>query len=451
MNDMSKAARVEKAIDKNTTGAMQVYGAAGSTGIAFQNMSEMMEFSKLLATSGPMIRPAFQGNPGACLAITMQAARWGFDPIAVIQKSYIVKNRAGEEMIAYESQLIHALVNTRAPLITRLQVTYEGDGPDLTCTVSGVLKGSESPSIYTSPRVADIGVQNSPLWKSDVRQQIHYYSTRAWARRFVPEVILGLLTPDEIEAQEQHYGPDNAKDVTPRPSRQAIEAQVAAAEPETTYVLADETGEPMVTTPNVNEWATEWTVRVGSRSTEREVAFWRNNLEAAQAIAPLLDDADVADKVLALMNLPEPVISPPVSVAAPAAPEPVPVPQPPAPAQPAQPADPIPPAVPPTANAADGKAGDGAKTSAPSPVPAAPQQAPAPKPMVMPMTKAGKPDSAAYLIAMTKILGETETVEEVDSLMALEAPNLKSVAAGASRGIDMKAREARARITGVVQ
>lgn len=449
----ARTAKIEKVIDRSTTGALQVYGAAGATTIAFQNMGEMMEFAKLLATSGPMIRPAFQGNPGACLAITMQAARWGFDPVAVIQKSYIVKNRAGEEQIAYESQLVHALVNTRAPLIGRLEISYDGEGQNLTCTVSGVLKGADGPSVYTSPPVGQIGVQNSPLWKSDVRQQIHYYSTRAWARRFVPEVILGIMTPDEIDAQEQHYGPDHAKDVTPRPSRALVEHQAAedakAEEPAERYPVVDESGIEYCACPSADQWAQEYLAQVGDRTAARSLGIWRNNLEAGRQILPLIEAEDLAKRLATVLDLPPP--PPPASekpagasetpASVPAQPTPQDTPTPPKSEPPATTPTP---AAPPQPVAGAGAADPARTAGSTAPTSPTPEPEPGPRSIALPMNKTGtKPDSAAYLRLILAEIELAPSPEMVDLLLDREKPNLDKVLGGTRMSIRMEAERRR--------
>lgn len=227
--------KLERAIDKGVTGTLQVYSAGGLTNIAPQNFTELLEFSKAMATAGVAVRAAFRNNPGACLALSMQSLRWGMDPFAVTNKAYIVKNKAGEDQIAYESQLVHAVVNKLAPLQRRLEVTYEGTGTAMKCKVVGYLKGEGDRKFeYESPSVVNIGVQNSPLWKNDVQQQLHYYSVRAWARRHVPEVLLGVYTDDDVEMLDaaRHQGPDNARDITPppRPTAQTIDQRGDPAE-----------------------------------------------------------------------------------------------------------------------------------------------------------------------------------------------------------------------------
>jgi len=106
--------------------------------------------------------------------------------------------------------LIAAVVNTRSGIKGRLKYQFNGEGAAMTCTVTGMLDGEEC--AYTSPAIGSITTKNSPLWKSDPQQQLGYFSARSWARRHVPEVILGVYDRDETESFQ---GPDNAKNITP--------------------------------------------------------------------------------------------------------------------------------------------------------------------------------------------------------------------------------------------
>lgn len=165
-----------------------------------RNMAEAVEFAQLMAKAGPAVRPAFRGNPGMCLAVTMQACRWEMDPFAVAQKAYIVPDKGGNENIAYEAQLIAAVVNTRGPFDDRPWIDFEGSGQNLRAKVTATIRGEARPRTITTPKVADIGVKNSPLWKSDPEQQLSYYALRSFARRWCPEVLLGVYSDEEIAA-----------------------------------------------------------------------------------------------------------------------------------------------------------------------------------------------------------------------------------------------------------
>lgn len=182
-----------------------------------QTFGDVVSFSEIMARSQHAIPKHLRDVPGACLAVTMQAMRWEMDPFAVASKSYNVK-----DIIAYEAQLVAAIVNTRAPLKTRPVYTYSSEGADRRCMVSAVFDDGVERS-YETPRLADIKIKNSPLWTSDPDQQLSYYAIRAFARRYCPEVVLGVYTPEEAENLR---GPDSALDVTPRAS---LSERLAAA------------------------------------------------------------------------------------------------------------------------------------------------------------------------------------------------------------------------------
>lgn len=175
-------------------GALTITGQHGPMNIVPRNMSEAIEFARLMSKAQGCIRAAFRDQPGACLALSLQAWRWNADPFAVANKAFIVNDQ-----VAYESQLIHAIVNSSPIMAKRLRQSYSGEGAKRRCKVTGWLRGEDEPFEYESPPVGDIPVKNSPLWNSDPDQQLFYFASRAWARRHVPEILLGIYTTDEIE------------------------------------------------------------------------------------------------------------------------------------------------------------------------------------------------------------------------------------------------------------
>lgn len=199
--------------------------STGSTGakIAPQNLAEVVKFAEVMCRADIALPKHLRGNAGACMAVSLQALDWQMNPFAVASKSYSVNGT-----IAYEAQLIAAVVNTRSGIKGRLKYTYDGEGATLTCTVTGILDGEEYS--YTSPPMGAITTKNSPLWKTDPQQQLGYYSARSWARRYTPEVILGVYDREEAESFQ---GADNAKDITPsRPSvMDRLRANTATQEP----------------------------------------------------------------------------------------------------------------------------------------------------------------------------------------------------------------------------
>lgn len=196
---LTKSDRLEAAIDKNTTSQLRI-NRAGQ--VDFVNANEIMEFAKMMALAKQAIPPHLRENPGACLAVCIQSSSWQMSPFAVANKSYVVNDR-----MAYEAQIIAAVILMRAPIIGRLKYSYDGDGPTRRCTCKAKLDDGDTVE-YTTPMVKDIKVKNSPLWVGDPDQQLGYSAARALARRHFPDVILGVYTPDEMAEETM-------RDVTP--------------------------------------------------------------------------------------------------------------------------------------------------------------------------------------------------------------------------------------------
>lgn len=177
------------AVPREKAGHITVSKEAG--GLSFSSALEVMDFAKMMAVSGNFVRKDFRGNPGMCLAVTFQAIEWHMSPFAVASKAYVVNDQ-----VAYESQLIHAIIESRAPLQHRLDCEYDGEGLDRVCVVTGQFTNGDVRE-YRSPKLKDISPRNSPLWKTDPDQQLWYYASRAWARKWCPDVLMGIYTPDE--------------------------------------------------------------------------------------------------------------------------------------------------------------------------------------------------------------------------------------------------------------
>lgn len=217
MNDQPRTDLIESKIDRSVAGAMSLT----SVGVGFRSMGEVMEFAKLMAVSGPAVPDVYRGNPGACLAVTLQAVALSFEPFAFARMTYWVNGQ-----IAYMSQLINAIILARAPFVKRPDTEFSGDGVGRRCKVTFYFSGDDK-KVYESPPLAGITPKNSPLWKSDPDQQLAYYSIRAAARRYCPDVILGMYDPEEMAAAL-------AKDITPRAP--IAEKLATGKKPEVTYI-----------------------------------------------------------------------------------------------------------------------------------------------------------------------------------------------------------------------
>jgi hypothetical protein len=167
---------------------------------------------------GRMTVPEYlRGNVGDCMAIAMQAMLWNMDPFAVAQKTHIVGGRLG-----YEAQLVNAVLQNSGAIRNAPAYEYRGDGSALECRVGCVLRGEEVMRWGEWLSVASVTTKNSPLWKTNPRQQMGYLQVKNWARAFAPGAILGVYTVDELLDG----------DPLANPAQQQAQAPAAPARPE---------------------------------------------------------------------------------------------------------------------------------------------------------------------------------------------------------------------------
>lgn len=172
-----------------------------------------------------------------CFLIVNQSFRWGMDPFAVMPETYVVGGKLG-----YQGKLIAGVINALAGLDGRLGYEFSGTKgtDDYTITVSGKFKGADKP-VSVSVSVGQAKTDNS-MWKKDPEQKLVYTGATKWARRYCPEIVLGILTDDDIDAieikqtagrvvgGENPYGPaeSEAKPEKPAPRQ----SKAAKTEPE---------------------------------------------------------------------------------------------------------------------------------------------------------------------------------------------------------------------------
>lgn len=188
----SRMLAIEEKINRDVSSAITV----GVGGITFQNAGEVMEYAKMMAVSGSAVPKHLRGQPGACLGIIDDAIRFRTSPYALARKSYFVNDN-----LAYEAQVIAGVINAFAPLKQRPDIKWEGEGLDRVCIVIAEFKDGSVREVR-SPKLKDIHPKNSPLWKSDPDQQQSYYTLRSFARRWCPEIILGIYDVEEMRFAE---------------------------------------------------------------------------------------------------------------------------------------------------------------------------------------------------------------------------------------------------------
>ena len=130
---------------------------------------------------------------------------------------------------------IAAIVNASGKLQGSLDYRYSGAGDQRSVTVSGKLVGDAEPREVIGT-VAGWKTGNEQ-WKKNTDQMLAYRGAREWARRYMPEAILGIHADDDLASN----APTSVtmRDITPPPAStplaavtQAMDALLDATEQE---------------------------------------------------------------------------------------------------------------------------------------------------------------------------------------------------------------------------
>lgn len=168
-----------------------------------ESLGQMMRLAEVMAKGVATVPKHLAGNPSDCLAVVMQAMQWQMNPYAVAQKTHIVSGTLG-----YEAQLVNAVVQASGFISGPFRYEYSAEGQPLSCRVGAVIRGESSITWGEWLRADSVTTKNSPLWKTNPKQQLGYLQVKNWARLYCPGAILGVYTQDELE-------PAQERDVTP--------------------------------------------------------------------------------------------------------------------------------------------------------------------------------------------------------------------------------------------
>lgn len=178
------------------------------------HLKAMMSVAEIMATGLSTVPQHLQKKPGDCLAVVMQATQWGMNPFAVAQKTHVVNGTLG-----YEAQLVNAVLESSGAIDSRFSYEYRGDGATVECRVGAIPHGEAAIQWGEWLSAANVTTKNSPLWKTNPKQQLGYLQVKNWARAFKPGAILGVYTADELMAQpEKFMGPADVVSAPPPPA-----------------------------------------------------------------------------------------------------------------------------------------------------------------------------------------------------------------------------------------
>ena len=166
---------------------------------------QLQRVAKLMSSAS--LAPAHlrgEGKLGDCFLVAAQAFRWRMDPFAVAQHTYVLSGKLG-----YEGKLIAAVVNASGKLQGSLDYQYSGIGDQRQVTVLGKLIGDLAPRAV----VGTVGgwKTSNEQWKKNTDQMLAYRGAREWARRYMPEAVLGIHADDDLAAPSSV----TMRDITP--------------------------------------------------------------------------------------------------------------------------------------------------------------------------------------------------------------------------------------------
>lgn len=168
-----------------------------------QNFDKIWRMAEALSGSALSIPKELKGNIGDCLAIVTQAMIWGLNPFAVAQKAHVINGKLG-----YEAQLVNAVVMQSGAIVGSFHYEHQGDS----CRVGAVLRGETQITWGEWLSASSVVVKNSPLWKTNVKQQMGYLQVKNFARAYCPGALLGIYTVDELEAMPHALTPAQTVD-----------------------------------------------------------------------------------------------------------------------------------------------------------------------------------------------------------------------------------------------
>ena len=154
------------------------------------DLNQAMKLAEWMAR-GKLVPAHLQGSVADCLSVIMQAVRWQCDPFAVAQCTSLISGK-----LMFEGKLTAAVINTSGKLKGRLHFDFTGEGDAREVICSGHIIGEPEPASVTV-KLKDAKTNNR-MWTVQSDQQLCYHSARVWARRYMPEIMLGIYAAEEF-------------------------------------------------------------------------------------------------------------------------------------------------------------------------------------------------------------------------------------------------------------
>ena len=196
----------------------------------------MQRMAVMMSEARVTIPKHLQGSPADCLAVIMMAAQHKINPYVLAQKTFLVSG-----VIGYEAQLVQSLIANSGAIRGRFHYEYRGEGQGVECRVGAVPSGESIVVWGEWLSAASVTTKNSPLWKTNPKQQLGYLQVKNWARQYVPGAILGVYSVDELQDySERPMGPAEVIPSQPSSSRtESIKAKLKIHTASPVEVISD--------------------------------------------------------------------------------------------------------------------------------------------------------------------------------------------------------------------
>lgn len=184
-----------------------------------------------MLSQSSMVPKHFQGQPSNCLIALNMAGKFNLDPLMVMLKMPIVKDKP-----TMEGQLVIALVNAQMPFDTKLkfEIVDSDKLEDVKCTCWAMDGGERieySLSVKEATAIGQAGTNANWKNKGSAKLMLMYRTATYLVRTHAPEVLLGLYTTDEMQDMGKMI------DATPSSAAEIIqelqnEVEIEVIEPE---------------------------------------------------------------------------------------------------------------------------------------------------------------------------------------------------------------------------
>ena len=179
------------AIAKQTSAPAVPAATGGVNGLVPQSMDQAIRLADMMSR-GRLVPKHLQDSPGDCLMVIEQAMRWNMSPFAVAQATSVIQGK-----MMFEGKVVAAAVQASSAITGWIDYEFGGENGGRYIVVKATRRG-ETEQKTVKVTLAEAKTTNQ-WWQKTPDQMLVYHGTRVWGRRWVPSVMLGVYSPEEMQ------------------------------------------------------------------------------------------------------------------------------------------------------------------------------------------------------------------------------------------------------------